>query len=60
MKNLLDFLIKNDVYKPDFAAKAYDEGLVREVCVGEGAEPMSSRELELLADVTDKYYADYW
>ena len=24
MKNLLEFLIQNDVYKPDFAAKAYE------------------------------------
>ena len=29
MKNMLDFLIANDEYKPDLVAKAYQEGLVR-------------------------------
>ena len=44
MRNLLDFLKEKNENRPDFIQMAAREGKVREVCTGEGAEPLNKEE----------------
>ena len=42
---MFEFLLENDPNKPDFVQMTADDGDVREVCVGQGAEPLNDDEI---------------
>lgn len=60
MQNIIEYLSQNDPNRPNFAEMGARQNLVREVCLGDGAEPLNEEESEAVAQIQSKYYNENW
>ena len=58
---MLDFLVANDKYAPDFIKQAVDKQLVRDLCIDEQApQPLTENEQESIRKLSEEYYEKHW
>ena len=52
--------MNHDPNKPDFAKMCMEEGKVREVCIGENADPLNAEEIASIEAKREWYYTKHW